>query len=74
MRRETLGLLVRAIETMDPVDREVLAMRHFEERSNDEVARLLDIPKGTASKRYVRALGRLRAILDQIPGLLDHSS
>ena len=58
---------------MDPLDREVLALRHFDELGNDEVAGLLGIPKGTASKRYVRALGRLRSILEQVPGLLDES-
>lgn len=71
MRQETRELLAHAIEAMDPLDREVLALRHFDELSNDEVARFLDIPKGTASKRYVRALGRLRTILMEVPGLLE---
>ena len=57
---------------MDPLDSEVLALRHFDELSNDEVALLLGIPKGTASRRYVRALGRLRTALEAFPGLLDH--
>lgn len=74
IRHETNGLLVKAIEAMEPLDREVLALRHFDELSNDEVAQLLGIPKGTASKRYVRALARLRTILEQIPGLLDGSA
>jgi RNA polymerase sigma-70 factor (ECF subfamily) len=71
VRNEVQGLLVGAIEAMDPLDREVLALRHFDELTNDEVAQLLDISKGTASKRYVRALARLRSILEQVPGLLD---
>lgn len=71
IRHEEHDLLVNALESMDPLDREVLALRHFDELSNDEVAQLLGIPKGTASKRYVRALGRLRTILEQIPGLLE---
>lgn len=70
IRHEEHELLVGALEAMDPLDREVLALRHFDELTNDEVAQLLDIPKGTASKRYIRALGRLRSILEQIPGLL----
>jgi RNA polymerase sigma-70 factor (ECF subfamily) len=73
MRHELAEQLARAIEAMDPLDRDVLELRHFDELSNDEVARLLAIPKGTASKRYVRALGRLRTILERIPGLLDGS-
>ncbi len=59
---------------MEPIDREVLSLRHFDELSNDEVAGLLGIPKGTASKRYVRALGRLREVLEGVPGLFDESS
>lgn len=74
MRHEVHEILARAIEAMDPLDREVLSLRHFDELSNDEVAGLLGIPKGTASKRYVRALGRLRAVLEGIPGLLDEPS
>ncbi len=74
VRHEVHEILTRAIEAMDAIDREVLSLRHFDELSNDEVAALLDIPKGTASKRYVRALGRLRAILEQVPGLLDEPS
>ncbi|MDX2035246.1 MAG: sigma-70 family RNA polymerase sigma factor [Isosphaeraceae bacterium] len=70
IRRETLDLLVEAIESMDPMDREVLTLRHFDELTNDDVAHYLGIPKGTASKRYVRALGRLREILERIPGLM----
>ncbi|MDR3634045.1 MAG: sigma-70 family RNA polymerase sigma factor [Isosphaeraceae bacterium] len=74
MRHEVHELLVQTIEAMDPLDRDVLSLRHFDELTNDEVAQLLGIPKGTASKRYVRALGRLREILEQVPGLLDHTA
>lgn len=74
IRKETLDLLVEAIEAMDPLDRDVLTLRHFDELSNDEVALYLGIPKGTASKRYVRALGRLRVILSQIPGLFSDAA
>jgi RNA polymerase sigma-70 factor (ECF subfamily) len=74
VRHEVHEILTRAIEAMDGLDREVLSLRHFDELGNDEVAALLGIPKGTASKRYVRALGRLRAILEQVPGLLDEPS
>ncbi len=71
MRHEAMGVLQRAIEAMDPLDREVLSLRHFDERTNDEVAQILGIPRGTASKRYVRALTKLRAALEHVPGLID---
>ena len=52
---------------MDPIDREVLALRHFEQLTNAETARVLGISETAASKRYVRALERLKEILDR-PG------
>ncbi len=45
---------------MDPVDREVLALRHFEELSNNETAAVLGLTKTAASNRYIRALKRLK--------------
>lgn len=69
-RNESFALLEEALNKMDPLDREVLALRHFEELSNGETAELLGIQTAAASKRYVRALARLRQILESIPGLL----
>jgi RNA polymerase sigma-70 factor (ECF subfamily) len=60
--------LEEALEQMDPIDREVLALRHFEELSNSETAALLGIEPPAASKRYVRALARLKQILETLPG------
>jgi RNA polymerase sigma-70 factor (ECF subfamily) len=58
---------------MDPIDQEVLALRHFEELSNSEVAEVLGIQQKAASIRYVRALRRLKDILSQIPGFVDET-
>ncbi len=71
MRAEAQAAVQSALEAMDPTDREVLVLRHFEALSNDEVARLLDLTKTAASNRYVRALKRLRKILEAVPGLLE---
>ena len=54
---------------MDPLDREVLALRHFEQLSNAEVAQTLGITETAASSRYLRALKRLKEELGQLPGL-----
>ena len=62
-RAETMGQLQQALEGLDPIDREVLALRHFEELSNHETAAVLGIQPAAASKRYVRALERLREAL-----------
>ena len=55
--------LYSAFEQMDPIDREVLALRHFEDLTNGEVAAVLGLKKAAASNRYVRALKRLREIM-----------
>jgi RNA polymerase sigma-70 factor (ECF subfamily) len=68
-RNERFAALEAALARMDPLDREVLALRHFEELGNAETAELLGIHPPAASKRYVRALGRLREILEQVPGM-----
>ncbi|MBI4612423.1 MAG: sigma-70 family RNA polymerase sigma factor [Planctomycetes bacterium] len=62
-RLETRERLRQRLEELDPLDREILSLRHFEDLSNDEAAAELGISKAAASKRYVRALERLREIL-----------
>lgn len=67
-RHEHQRLIQQALEQMDPLDREVLALRHFEELSNSETAAVLGIEPPAASKRYVRALARLKQIIESLPG------
>jgi RNA polymerase sigma-70 factor (ECF subfamily) len=66
IREELLEELRNAFEGMDEIDREVLALRHFEELSNNEVAEILGLQKSAASNRYVRALKRLRQIMSKV--------
>jgi RNA polymerase sigma-70 factor (ECF subfamily) len=67
-RAEVRARLAAALEAMDPMDREVLAMRHFEQLSNAEAAQVLGIQERAAAKRYLRALQRLKEILSRMPG------
>lgn len=67
VRDERAAQLRDSIDQMDEIDREILALRHFEELTNSEVAEVLGIQETTASNRYVRALRRLRTILDALP-------
>jgi RNA polymerase sigma-70 factor (ECF subfamily) len=53
---------------MDPIDREVLALRHHEQLTSAEAAQVLGIQERAASKRYLRALERLREMLSDMPG------
>jgi RNA polymerase sigma-70 factor, ECF subfamily len=70
IRAEQQIKLQEALNAMDPIDREILALRHFEELSNDESAEVLAIQPGAASKRYIRALRRLKEAMASIPGML----
>ncbi|MBM4067867.1 MAG: sigma-70 family RNA polymerase sigma factor [Planctomycetes bacterium] len=57
-----------ALNSMDPIDREVLALKHFEQLSTSEIAEVLGMSKAGAGSRYLRAIKRLREILSRIPG------
>lgn len=59
-----------SLNSMEPMDREILALRHFEMLTNEETAVVLGLKKAAASNRYVRALKRLKLILDEYPELL----
>jgi RNA polymerase sigma-70 factor, ECF subfamily len=71
IRAEHKLIVQEALNGMDPIDREVLALRHFEHLSNDETALVLGLSKSAASNRYIRALKRLKEILSSIPGLKE---
>ena len=68
LRTERLLRLQEAVNTLDPMDREVLSLRHFEELTLGETAQVLDITEAAAAKRYIRALKRLQGVLTALPG------
>lgn len=70
-RAELMVLVEEALSGMSNTDREVLALRHFEELTNSEVAEVLGLERKAASIRYIRALARLKGILEQVPGFFD---
>ena len=67
-RAERARRLEGGLGRLEPLDREVLALRHFEQLSNAEVAQVLGLSESAASKRYVRALQKLKDILNSLPG------
>jgi RNA polymerase sigma-70 factor, ECF subfamily len=71
IRAEHKLIVQEALKGMDPIDREVLALRYFEHLSNEETAQVLGLTKSAASNRYIRALKRLKEILSSIPGLKE---
>jgi RNA polymerase sigma-70 factor (ECF subfamily) len=68
VRAERLLRLQEALNRLDPMDREVLSLRHFEELNRAETAQVLGIAESAAAKRYLRALKRLKEALANMPG------
>jgi RNA polymerase sigma-70 factor (ECF subfamily) len=68
MRAELKVRVQEALNSMDPNDREMLILRHFEDLSNAEAAQVLGIKPTAAVNRYVRALKRLKDVFQAMPG------
>jgi RNA polymerase sigma-70 factor, ECF subfamily len=68
IRTEQVLQVQEALNALDPLDREVVALRHFEELCRAETAQVLGITEEAGAKRYMRALRRLKAILAVRPG------
>lgn len=73
VRAETRIALQDALNSMPEIDREILALRHFEDLTNSEAALVLGLSRAAASNRYVRAVKRLRKILAPVPGTFDEA-
>jgi RNA polymerase sigma-70 factor (ECF subfamily) len=71
IRAELKVRVQEALNSMDPNDREVLILRHFEDLSNAEAAQVLGIKPTAAVNRYVRALKRLKDVFQAMPGGLE---
>lgn len=64
-QREIAEKVEAAIERLDENDRDVILMRHYEHLSNLEIAEVLGLNPPAASMRYLRAVRRLRALLEE---------
>jgi RNA polymerase sigma-70 factor (ECF subfamily) len=71
VRAERMLRVQDALNALDPIDREILSLRHFEGLSRPEAAQALGIEEAAAAKRHVRALARLKSVLAGMPGGLD---
>ena len=63
---EEMQWLQETLNSMNEVDREVLALRHFEQLGNNQVAEILGLTPTAASNRYLRAAARLSEIMKRL--------
>ncbi len=71
IRAEQILQVQEAVNSLEPLDREIVALRHFEQLSRAETAEVLGITEEAGAKRYIRALKKLKAILATMPGGLE---
>lgn len=64
-QREIARRVEAAIEQLGEQDREVIMMRHYEHFTNLEIAEALGLNPPAASMRYLRAVRRLRELLEE---------
>jgi RNA polymerase sigma-70 factor (ECF subfamily) len=67
-RAERLLRVQEALNSLDPIDREIVALRHFEQLGRAQAAEVLGISQEAGAKRYFRALKRLKDVLATMPG------
>jgi RNA polymerase sigma-70 factor (ECF subfamily) len=67
LREELRRRVQQALDQLQPDDREVILMRHFEDMTNREVAQAIGLSESGSTMRYGRALFRLKEILAADP-------
>jgi RNA polymerase sigma-70 factor (ECF subfamily) len=68
-QRELAQQIEAAVQLLRENDREIILMRHYEQLDNQEIAQSLGLTEPAASMRYLRALKRLREIIEGLPKL-----
>jgi RNA polymerase sigma-70 factor, ECF subfamily len=71
IRAEQILQVQEAVNSLEPLDREVVALRHFEQLTRAETAVVLGISEEAGAKRYIRAMKKLKTILARMPGGLE---
>jgi RNA polymerase sigma-70 factor (ECF subfamily) len=68
VQAEAKARLTEALDRMEEVDREIVVLRHFERLSSAEAGEVLGMQPDAVRERYLRAIGKLRGILLEMPG------
>jgi DNA-directed RNA polymerase specialized sigma24 family protein len=66
--------VIQTLNHMDPLDREILVLRHYEQMTNGDAAAALSLEKSAASKRCTGVLHRLDEIVAGLPGEISEDS
>lgn len=74
IRAERRLKIQEAIEQLSDNDREIIALRSFEQLTRAETAELLGMEESAVAKRYIRALKRLKASIRSISHSADHDA
>lgn len=67
-RAEARATLEEAMAGLSPKVRAAVLLKHFEDRSRDEIAAALGIPSGTVASRVAKGMSQLRSRLDAEEG------
>ena len=67
-RGEEMARIQKAVEQLRPNHRELLLLRYVEQLEVPEIAAVLDISESAARMRHLRALERLRELLEDTSG------
>lgn len=59
-------LIMQALEKMTAEDRQIIQWRHIEEKSPDEIAKILAITIPSATNRIYRCMQRLRKLVEEM--------
>lgn len=63
LRNEVRVRLLKALDTLDDDDKDLILMRHFEQLGNSETAEILGLSPAAAGMRHIRALRKLGSLL-----------
>ncbi len=63
LQKEMARKVEDSISLLDEKDCEIIVMRHYEHLTNQEIGQLLELSEPAASMRYLRAIRRLKQVL-----------
>ena len=65
LQQEMAKKVEQAISLLEEKDCEIIVMRHYEHLTNQEIGKVLNLSEPAASMRYLRAIRRLRAVMQE---------